>query len=86
MKVVSPLGAASHYRRRRLSEQKHIHYNSEYDRVTGELPQSSVPHSVTKIDSKEMIEQAYRHSQVAKASLFLQYIEMPDVRNKVQWS
>ena len=59
------------YRRRRLEQDKNIIYNSEYDRVVGELSQTNVPYGVRHIIEERMqiIKNYYSESQLTKHKL-----------------
>ena len=70
MRPIQTIGDSRKCKRRRLSEQNTINYQSEYDRLAGELWETNVPYAVRhRIEQRQQtFKQAYHDSQYAKNS------------------
>jgi hypothetical protein len=68
MRCMSTIGKYNSYRRRRLSKQYNINYNSEYERLVGELTQTNLPYAVRHSiqQRNNVIKKAIQDSQIAK--------------------
>ena len=82
MKEIEAISDYTSYSRRRAKQQKNMNYKSEYDRLIGELSQTTItPGTRDRIERRKRdIKVAYHGSQYTKNILLPLYMHrMPDI-------